>query len=316
MPEVEYNGSRYPVAAGETVLECLERHGETVAHSCRSGICQSCLLRAVEGSVPAVAQKGLRENRRQQGYFLDCMATPDTDLRIELPGDAMRLRVTVAELSRLSESVMRVRLNADRPLDYRPGQYVTFLRQGLARSYSIASLPEEPALEFHVRQIAGGRMSNWLHSDAAVGDAFEVQGPLGECYYTQDLPDQPLLLAGAGTGLAPLYGIVRDALRQGHTGEIRLYHGARSEQGLYLVDELRALAQAHPQLHYEPTTEPLLQAILARQAKWAGWRGYFCGDPALVGQLKKQLFLSGMAMRDIYADAFVPAANEKLIAES
>jgi ferredoxin-NADP reductase/ferredoxin len=309
MATLHYSGSRYETAAGETVLECLERHGQTVAHSCRSGICQSCLLRAVEGTVPAAAQQGLRENRKQQCYFLACMARPDNDLRIELPGEAVRLGVTVAELSRLSETVLRVRLMSDRPLVYRPGQYVTFLRPGLARSYSIASLPDEPALEFHVRQIAGGRMSGWLHAGAGIGDAFEVQGPQGECFYTAERKEQPLLLAGAGTGLAPLYGIVRDALQQGHTGAIRLYHGARTADGLYLVDDLRALAAQYPQLHYEPTTAPLLETILAGQAKWGGWRGYFCGDPALVGQLKKQLFLAGMAMRDIYADAFVPAAG-------
>jgi len=39
-----------------------------------------------------------------------------------------------------------------------------------------------------------------------------------------------------------------------------------------------------------------------------GWRGFVCGDPALVQSLKRQLFLSGIAMRDIYADAFLPSA--------
>ena len=39
-----------------------------------------------------------------------------------------------------------------------------------------------------------------------------------------------------------------------------------------------------------------------------GWRGFVCGDPGIVQTLKKKLFLAGMASRDIYADAFLPAA--------
>ena len=49
------------------------------------------------------------------------------------------------------------------------------------------------------------------------------------------------MLAGAGTGLAPLYGIARDALAQGHTGPVWLFHGGVDLRGLYLAEELKAL---------------------------------------------------------------------------
>jgi NAD(P)H-flavin reductase len=133
-------------------------------------------------------------------------------------------------------------------------------------------------------------------------------------------PDQPLLLAGTGTGLAPLYGILRDALRHGHRGPIRIFHGALHRGGLYLVDELRRIVAKHEHVEYTPTVlngsegEELTvgaidQVVLKSVPKLAGWRGYVCGDPALVQTLKKKLFLSGMASRDIYADAFLPAAG-------
>jgi hypothetical protein len=51
------------------------------------------------------------------------------------------------------------------------------------------------------------------------------------------------------------------------------------------------------------------QVVLKRFPKLSGWRGFVCGDPSLVQMLKKKLFLSGMASRDIYADAFLPAAQ-------
>ena len=38
-----------------------------------------------------------------------------------------------------------------------------------------------------------------------------------------------------------------------------------------------------------------------------GWRAYLCGDPDLVLSLRKKLFLAGLSLKDIHADAFLPS---------
>jgi CDP-4-dehydro-6-deoxyglucose reductase len=124
--------------------------------------------------------------------------------------------------------------------------------------------------------------------------------------------EQPLLLIGTGTGLAPLYGILHDALAQGHSGPIHLVHGAVRSSGLYLQDELARLAEANANISYTPTTleadGPIDQFVLKRFPKPSGFRAFLCGDPAIVQTLRKKLFLSGMDFKEIYADAFLPAA--------
>jgi NAD(P)H-flavin reductase len=166
-------------------------------------------------------------------------------------------------------------------------------------------------------------MSGWFHQEAAVGDRVSVLGPSGECFYVPGREEQPILLVGTGTGLAPLYGILRDALRQGHRGPIHLFHGALHTGGLYLVEELRRLAARHSHVEYTPTVlhgnelkgsessgiavGALDHVIFNRFPKLSGWRAYVCGDPGIVQTLRKKLFLSGMSMREIYADAFLPA---------
>jgi CDP-4-dehydro-6-deoxyglucose reductase, E3 len=279
------------------------------------------MMRAAEGPVPAQAQSGLKDSWKAQGYFLACVCHPDADLKITTVGDDAQLGASITTLNLLSQDVLQVRLLCDAPIDFRAGQYVTLIRErGVARSYSIASLPEEGELELHVRKIAGGKMSGWLHDEARVGDRVSVLGPSGECFYVPGKEDQPMLLVGTGTGLAPLYGIVRDALRHGHRGPIHLFHGALHTGGLYLVDELRRLGERYAHLNYTPAVlngsesdgvavGSLDLLVLKRFPKLSGWRGYVCGDPALVKMLKKKLFLSGMASRDIYADAFLPAAQ-------
>lgn len=322
MPAITFDGQLYPLAEGESVLDGLLRNGVKAPHSCKAGSCGSCLMRADSGAVPVRAQAGLKDSWKAQGYFLACVCHPETDLTVATAGSDAQLGATITALDLLSADVLRVRLHCDAPLTFRAGQYVTIIREGgLARSYSIASLPDESDLELHVRRITGGRMSGWLHSEARIGERVSVLGPSGECFYVPGKEDQPMLLVGTGTGLAPLYGILRDALRHGHRAPIHLFHGALHRGGLYLVEELRRLTASHAHLAYTPAVlqddecpadlavGPIDQVVLKRFPKLNGWRGYVCGDPALVQSLKKKLFLSGIASRDIFADAFVPAAQ-------
>ncbi len=317
---VEFEGAACALEENESVLDGLLRRGHKIPHSCKAGICGSCLLRATSGRLPERAQSGLKESWKRSGYFLACVCRPESDLTVSRVGADVRVPATIAGLRPLGANVVEVRLATAHPLEFHAGQYVTVVRgDGLARSYSISSTPDERDLVLHVRRIAGGKMSNWLHHEAKVGESVEVLGPSGECFYVPGREEQPLLLVGAGTGLAPLWGIARDALRHGHRGPIHLFHGAVQASGLYLVRELRQLANEYPQLEYIPTVlegegdgmtvGALDQVVAQRFPKLGGYRGFLCGDPALVASLKRKMFLSGMASRDIHCDAFTPAAD-------
>jgi CDP-4-dehydro-6-deoxyglucose reductase len=324
MSRVRYEAEWYPLQPDESVLDGLLRQGIAVPHACKAGVCQSCLMRAASGMLPEKAQVGLKETLKARNYFLACSCTLEQGTELELGGGADELRVParIDSLMPLSEDVFRVRLRPEAPFEFRAGQYLTLLRaDGLARSYSVASLPREGLLELHVRLLPGGAMSGWLRTEARPGDAVRIQGPAGECFYVPGRPEQPLLLAGTGTGLAPLYGIVRDALEEGHAGPIWLFHGARDPRGLYLVEELRELAARYPNLHYRPSVlEGRLEEgvhvgaldalIRAECPKPVGWRAFLCGNPELVQSLRKKLFLAGLSLKDIHADAFLPSASQ------
>lgn len=326
MSTIVLSGREFTVDGGESALECLLRHGVPVPHSCKAGVCQSCLMRARETTPPARAQAGLKDTLRAQGYFLPCVCYPTDRLVIEPVGADAQTSAIIASVSPLSDSVVRIRLATENRLDYRAGQFVTLLREdGLARSYSLASLPAEGSLELHVRKVPGGTMSSWLHDHVSYDTPVRVQGPAGQCFYVPGEPDRALLLAGTGTGLAPLYGIARDALSHGHRGPIRLFHGALDPGGLYLVDELRAMARRHSNLEYVPVVLDASRSsghvlpdvgsvdavVLSRCTDVRGWKAYLCGDPGIVQTLRKKLFLAGVASKDIYADAFLPSAAPK-----
>src|SRR5690606_24069598 len=127
------------------------------------------------------------------------------------PGAGLEHETVVLESDDLGAAVRRVRLAVPAGFEWVAGQYITVLRsENVARSYSSASSPADGYLELHVRRIAGGAVSNWLHDTLRPGDSLRFRGVFGDCFYAADDPDAPMLLAGTGTGLAPLYGILRD----------------------------------------------------------------------------------------------------------
>ncbi len=283
------------------------------------------MMRAVSGEVPSSAQVGLSAAKQELGYFLACVCRPTGDLEVARVEAAASTEAHIASVTRTTGNVLIVRLQTTSPLGYRAGQFMTLLREdGLARAYSLASvsgIEAEDELVLHVRHYPKGAMSGWL-ADVKPGTRVTLSGPYGECFYVADDLDRPLLLVGSGTGLAPLYGIVREALRAGHRGPIRLLYGARRGVDLYHREELRVLAAAHANLEITASVleageavdvvETALDVLAIEAAKAVdtrALRAYLCGDPALVTGLRRKLFMAGMSMASIFADAFLPAAS-------
>lgn len=321
---ISYGDARFELQESESVLDCLERHGVSVPHSCRSGVCQSCLMHADAGAIPPEAQKDLKPTYKKQDLFLACQCRPDTDMRVSLPNvPNLDTPAVIAAKDMLNASVLRVRLTTVAPFVCEPGQYISLMTPaGLTRSYSVANAPAADGyIELHVRLLTNGLMSGFLMS-ARCGDALTVRGPAGLCFYVaEETRDCPILLAGTGTGLAPLYGVLHAALGQGHTGPITLLHGALHEPDLYLVHELQALAARHENVRYLPCVlhgaegsyyRPgnIEAAVLAElPAQKAVTRLFLCGAPDFVNALRRKAFLAGLASKHIFADAFLPSST-------
>ncbi len=210
MPRITYGRAAFDCTPPETVLDVLLREGCDIPFSCRKGICFTCIMQAVDGEVPAAAQTGLKGTLRAKGYFLSCMYRPDTDVTVAAAADAaIFTRAVVTRVERSTPKMCRIFLAPATSLFYHPGQFINLRRRdGLSRSYSLASVPRvEPDLELHVKSLPGGRMTSWVFDELRAGEEVDFQGPNGTCFYVSGRPGQPLLLIGNGSGLAPLIGI-------------------------------------------------------------------------------------------------------------
>ena len=325
MAEVRYQNQSFEWPHGESLLECLERNQVDVPSSCRSGACHSCLVKIVEGPISPIAQLGLKETWKQQRLCLSCVSTEPADVTVAPSDTSVQVRALVVHKEHLGRDVVRLRLKADGPFPIRAGQFINLTRHdGLTRSYSVASVESDGYVELHVRVVPNGKMSQWVKHQLVTHAPVSLRGPTGDCFYVEGRPDQPLLLVGTGTGLAPLVGIARDALARKHRGSIALVHGGRGPEDLYLDLELRQLAKKHPNFRYLPTLsgpEPMpgcfhgrVDRVLTEQfPNTSGFRAFLCGSPAMVRDTRALLYKLGASLDDILADAFIPAPPPKVV---
>ncbi len=304
--------------AGESVLDALLREQIDIPYACKEGACQSCMIRSLAGSPPAKAQQGLKDVLQHQNYFLACLCYPQQDMQISLNSPASNFTpAIVIDKQLLNPETLLLSLQLQAPMDFYAGQFVNLKRaDGLIRSYSIANNRiNAHKLTFHIRRLAGGRFSEWAHQDLNIGDVIAVSDPQGLCYYLPNKPQQNLLLIGTGSGLAPLAGIISEALHHGHHGQIHLYHGSRGVDGLYWIAEMQQLAHQYPNFHYtacvsgDNVAEGIAQGrandlAFATIKNLKDWRVFLCGHPEMVKQSKRQAYLNGAGLQDIHADAF------------
>jgi NAD(P)H-flavin reductase len=270
-----------------------------------------------------VSQAGLKDTQRAQRCFLSCRCFPNEDLTLARVDAGSRYHeTTIHSIEALNDTIARVTVDCTETYTYFPGQFTNFVHDGTIRSFSLASVPAlHGRPEFHVAHFPGGKMSGWIHTKARPGDTLTIMDALGSCFYVPGKPDQPLLLLGTGTGLAPLYGILRDALHQNHEGPIHLFHGGLTKDRLYLVDNLQSLQANHANFQYYPCvlegsgeggifTGNIDETVFEHIPELKGWRVFLCGDPLLVRAMQRKCFMAGAALADIAADAFLTAAGD------
>lgn len=318
--KIQYKNQIVSLEKQESVLEALERSGIDVPSSCRAGICHFCLLKATDGCVTKKSQEGLDKALKETGHFKSCVCYPENSLVCE-PAHSAEFRdfVKIQSIEKIGLDIIKVSLSKPKEFRISAGQFATFrLDDGHARSYSIASLGSENYKDFdiHVRKIPNGKMSGWFHSKALSGDKIWMEGPQGECTYKTENPDDHLLLIGTGTGVAPLYAIAMDAIKNNHRGRISVVQGALSEDRLYYVSKFKRFEQLHKYFEYRScvlkgstsenvTVGDLRNIALDTFSSAQNLRIYLCGDPSIVKHLKKHFFLAGTSLKKIHADPFV-----------
>lgn len=169
----------------------------------------------------------------------------------------------------IAQGLVVIRVSADRPFAFEPGQYATL---GLARPdgslvkrpMSIASSADDLSeYEFFVRLVPGGDFTPVLWQQR-MGDVVQITGPKGRFLLQDD--GHACVFVASGTGLAPFMSMIRTLEARGQRREIVLVHGVSRDADLAWREELEGMA-ARPSspLRYVPT--------VSRPQQCPDWKG-------------------------------------------
>lgn len=312
MPEVTVGAAHVNVEPGTNLLEGLLAAGIKVPNSCRAGSCHACMVLCLKGEPLDAQPDALSVEQRMQGWRLACQCQVQSDLTLQVFDPRIDgVSATLTGCDWLSATVLRLRVLPERRLRYQVGQHVLlWTADGIARPYSIASVPGiEDYLEFHLDCRHSGAFS-----DAARGFVVGQSISLGELrggalHYEQDWHSRPLWLLAAGTGLAPFWAILREALQQGHSGPIRVLHLAHDEAEHYLAEPLAALTGQYAHLQVQLVCAAELPVALAELRLVSRQTvALLCGSPASVEAFSRRLYLLGLPRNQILAEVFLPRA--------
>lgn len=211
--------------------------------------------------------------------------------------------------------ILGVELENRQRLSFRAGQYALLGLPALDyRPFSIASSPDAPLLEFHIRN-SGQGISQALCTEAVPGTALSIEAPLGDSHWRSRLT--PMVALAGGLGIAPLKAIIETHLAPPDAPPCHLYWGVRHEEQLYLDGFFRMLAHRHTQFRYVPViSEPaaatrfrtgFVSAAMAEDFETlAGLDVYMAGPPPMVAATLPALLHHGADKDSIFSDIWAP----------
>ena len=324
------NGAVYEVNAdsGRPFLELALEQNVPIRNQCRSGTCLSCLCRGDTAGHALAPQAGratsLMPMDRAEGKMLCCAseAVSDGALYFDYSSEEAgptEVQAFVDSIEWIASDAVKltVELAEGDWLDFRAGQYVEISVPGggASRSYSMCSAPSElPKLEFMIRVLKSGLMSDYVRGAAKLDDVVRLRGPYGDFAWSGSRRHPHLFIAG-GTGLSPICSILQEIREtSGHKPPLKLSLGCASPEALLDPSFLRRLETWMPTLEVNLCVESGAQnghvngnalASIDFDALAPDTQAYICGPEGLINAAIDRLLAAGLTPENIHYERFV-----------
>lgn len=235
---------------------------------------------------------------------------------------ALRVRAVVDETHDTKSVAFDVPPDLADAFAYQPGQFLT-LRLNIdgrhvPRCYSMSSAPGvDDAPRVTVKRVTGGRGSNWVCDHVRAGDTLEVMAPSG-VFHPRSLNGDFLLLAG-GSGITPVFSILRSVLAKG-SGRVTLLYANRDEKSVIFKNELKALAEAHPArltvVHWLDSVQgvPSVAQLAELARHHCSAQAFICGPGPYMDAAVAALQAVEMPSERIHVERFASLPDEETLA--
>lgn len=191
--------------------------------------------------------------------------------------------LTVQKCIQETEETVSVILKVEnnKPDSFLPGQFITLLfkeaGKEIKRSYSISSTPDQlPLLRITIKKIHSDSPSSHYVENLKVGSVIKSLPPLGT-FTVNPNPDieRKMILFGAGSGITPLFSMLKSVLEIEPKSEVYLFYSNHNEQSIIFRNELDVIAEKF-------TDRFKLVNVLSKPSEnWGGEKGRITKQKAL-----------------------------------
>ena len=320
----------------ELLLDAAIRQGINLPLDCREGVCGTCQGQCETGiyeqeyvDEEALSARDLAERKMlacQTRVQSDAAFFFDHDSNICNAGDTLKIAATVTKVELVSETTAILHVDASshtQQLQYLAGQYARLQIPDTDewRSYSFANRPNaNNQLQFLIRLLPDGVMSNYLRDRCQVGQTIVMEAPLGSFYLRE--VEKPLVFIAGGTGLSAFLGMLDNLAEQQNPPKIELFYGVNKEADLCEQQRLQDYATKIANFNYHPIVtqatetwsgktgfihEHLNKDQLAEQA----FDMYLCGPPPMIEAVKTWLDTAALSNFKIYSEKFLSSNTVK-----
>lgn len=227
------------------------------------------------------------------------------------------MKFVVRDVVRVTSRVVILRLAAEKPFSFMPGQFIqaVFERDGkkVRKAYSIVSSSDNNSvIELCIRIVEGGFASNYL-ANVKQGEALEAEGPFGHFILQNEINNDVIFLA-AGAGIAALKPMIESALRKAISHDVWLFLGVRTEKDILYKEEFEALVASHKNFHFIPVLSQsesrdyergYVQDAFKRMIKPKNQDVYICGFYSMVDDARAACRELGFPDEKVHFEKYV-----------
>jgi ring-1,2-phenylacetyl-CoA epoxidase subunit PaaE len=245
--------------------------------------------------------------------------------------------LTIQEIRRETEDTVTLAFKQPglRKIKYKAGQYITLLLtingRKYARPYSFSSSPSlDSLLEITVKKIPNGIVSNYINSNLKVGDIVEILEPAGDFIFDDLNNDLNVYLWGVGSGITPLFSILKEALFRKKNQSIHLIFGNKNPESTIFFDQINKLQNEfintfnvtflyskvenlidNKGISNTRITPEIVKSLFSQNDKLNTSLHYICGPNNLKTNIQKTLIELGIPLTSIFTEEFNLVVDSK-----
>ncbi len=211
------------------------------------------------------------------------------------------------------------------------GQHLTLKTdvggEELRRSYSICSAVGDDTLRVAIKQIDGGKFSTFANENLKAGISVDVMIPQGRFFTPLSANNKKSYLAvAAGSGITPIYSIIKTILQTEPNSKVALLYGNRRTSSVLFLEQLEDLKNTYGErlnllhiLSRESQDSEIFNGRIDKQKCLDLFEGplansqfddaFLCGPEQMIMDAKEVLQKKGVLKENIHFELFITDAS-------